>query len=398
MRVPEIRRHAARTASAMAGVGVVVLALASVWAQPPGRATRQPRGETRKPAPVARELRYAPTLAIVLVAYEGLLQNNEKANPEAVRALKQSFARNPSARQTIDKLYRAYRAMTPADRAKVVGPELARATADTRLSRALLEPILAKHFRPRPVMRAEQLPTAVNPAQMRPVEVDARAAPEEAAALVVDQPVPFRERLIGIEPREGHSTTYRVEYTGLYCAREPLDWGAHCEPAVVFVMQQADAPDPEWTRSFGPYEKCDSGDSFPERRWLRHQTPFDRDLHIAATLIEHDVGSLDEIGDAIQSAVDVIAAVVGIWVDVPTAMSNAIADALTWLADVLGFSHDQIGEPQMIAISRGFAERHTRHNSSEGIEYDTFLRFTGPRHPLRRHGDFYVFLDVRVYP
>lgn len=381
---------------AVGGACALGLGMAAVTLVPAQAPTKQPDAAKAQPkAQADKQYRYAPSLALLMVAYEGVLKNNEKANPEAVRALKQSFERNPSARQTVAKLHKAYRALSAADREKIVGKELAQATGDTRLTRAVLEPIFTKHFKKGTVVRAEQAPSAVVPAQMKAVPAE-KPTPAETRALVPDQSVKFHERLVGQEFKEGRSTTYRVDYTGLYCRRAPLDWGTHCEPAVVFVMHQGDA---EWTRSFGPYDRCDGGDSYRERRWLRGETPFNRELTVVATLIEHDAGSLEEIEDALQGAVDVVVGVVGIWFDVPSSISNAIVDALTWVADVLGFSNDQIGEPQMIAFDRGYAERHTGHHTWERFEYDTFLRFTGNMSgPRRQRGDFYVFLDVRQYP
>lgn len=382
------------TAAALLVVVGMVAALAA--AQRP--TTKPDDTKSAAPDPAKKQHRYAPTLAVLMAAYEGVQNKDDKTNPEAVAALKKVYERNPSAKKTLAKLHTSYTALSADEREKVVGKELAKATGQTKLSKKELEPITKKHFKKASAVQADKSPAAVRAEDMKAVAADdkSKEALEELKALPAEgKMIPFRARLIGAEPKEKHSTTYRVDYTGLYCQREPLDWGTHCEPAVVFLMRQAGN---QWTRGFGPYDRIDAGDVKRDRQWLRGCSTLNNELTVTATLIEHDVGSLDEIEDAIDAAVEVVVGVVDTWVDVPDAISNAIADALVWIADVLGLTHDQIGESQTVTFTKRYAERHTGHSTWEGVEYDTFLRFRGNMSgPRRQRGDFYAFLDVREY-
>lgn len=392
----------------LAVFGLTVMTMATVLAQPPTRPTRKAPGKAEQrapalkpaeqptraaqPAPTVRTYRYAPSLGVLMVAYEGVLQNNDRANPELVRAMRQTFQRNPSARRTMEKIHKAYRALPPADRVKVVGRELAQANGDTRLTRAVLEPIFTRHFRRAPTPLAEQSPATMRPADMTPVAVPDREMQLDPDARVPERTVPLRERSLGVEAKEGSSTTYRVDYSGLYCRQEPTDFSTHCEPYVILVMKQGDS---QWTVRKGPYERCDSGDRFPERVSLRNGTPFRNDLYVVATVFEHDLGTPEEIEDAISTGVDALASIADIWWDVPNWLRDAVTDVVTWFADVFGLEDDQIGDPQSIRFTRSYAEAHTGSNSNEGIEYDTYLRCRGDMSGRRRQrGDFYVYLNV----
>ena len=130
-----------RLMGVIGGLVAVLLAVFSVSAQAPSRSERRPGGQAERQSrsalkgqqqkratakadrttPGSRTLRSAPSLAVLMAAYEGVLKNDEKANPEIVRALKLSFEKNPSARQTIAKIHRAYQALNTSDREKIVG-------------------------------------------------------------------------------------------------------------------------------------------------------------------------------------------------------------------------------------------------------------------------------------
>jgi hypothetical protein len=384
--------------AAVAALGLSAFALAAAPRQQPGP-QRKPAPRERPPATAApdaqRELRYAPSLAVLMVAYEGLLANDEKTNPEMVRAMKRSFERNPSARRTFDRIHKAYRALDDAQRTKIVGNELAQANGATKLDRQTLEPIFGRHFKRQPFPLASAFATTVRDADMKAVELPDVEA-KDAAAKVPDKPFAKAERLIGREADEGHSTTYKVEHTGLYCVREPSDFGLHCEPYVVYTMRQGDSG---WTATTGPREDCDSGDLFRNRKTLRGDTPFNRELHVVATCFEHDLGSIAEIEDAISSGVDVLAEVVGIWWDVPSWLRDAVTDVLTWFADLFGLEDDQIGSPVAFRFDRAFAQSNTSHNTWRDVDYDIVLRCTGNmRGSIRQRGDFKLFLNVTPLP
>jgi hypothetical protein len=294
------------------------------------------------------------------------------------------------------KVHAAYRALSTSDREKIVGKELAQANGNTRLTRALLEPILKKQFQLRALLLAEKTRAKVDPAAMRPVEVSDQEMLLDSETKASEKLIPLRERLTGAEPKEGSSTQYRVEYKGLYCRQEPADPGTHCEPYIIFAMRQGDS---QWTRRMGPFERCDSGDKYRNTMTLRSNTPFGNDLDVVATTIEHDLGSIEEIEDAIQTGVDMLAGIVDHWWSVPDWLKDVVTDALTWFADVFGLDDDQIGEPQSIRFTRLYAEAHTGYISWEGFDYDSFLRSQGnPRGRLNQRGDFYNFLNVRPLP
>ncbi|MEO2089167.1 MAG: hypothetical protein ABGY75_06680, partial [Gemmataceae bacterium] len=60
-----------------------------------------------------------------------------------------------------------------------------------------------------------------------------------------------------------------------------------------------------------------------------------------------------------------------------------------WIADVLGLTHDPIGESQTVTFTKRYAERHTGHSTWEGVGYDTFLRVRGNMSGLRRQRGVY---------
>jgi hypothetical protein len=290
------------------------------------------------------------------------------------------------------KVHAAYKSLSTADREKVVGKELVNATGKTKLTKELLQPILARQFKRKPIPLAERLPK-LNPAQMAAVQTSDQEMMQDAKTKLADRPVANRMRARSPELKEGSSQRYRVEYTGLYCRREPADFGLHCEPYVIFVMRQGEN---QWTRGKGPYERCDSGDKFHDRLELRSNTPFGYDLTVTGTTFEHDVGDIDSIEDALQTAVETVAGVVEIWWEVPDWLEDAVVDILTWIADVFGLADDQIGPPQSVRFTRAYAERNTSHITWEGFEYDTFLHCAGNmRGRYRQRGEFYLFLDVR---
>lgn len=55
------------------------------------------------PATKQQQHRYAPTLALVMAAYKGVQDKDDKTNPEAVAALKKAFERNASAKKTMSR-------------------------------------------------------------------------------------------------------------------------------------------------------------------------------------------------------------------------------------------------------------------------------------------------------
>ena len=181
---------------------------------------------------------------------------------------------------------------------------------------------------------------------MTPIMVSEQEMRLDAKTKIADKPARLRERAIGLEAKEGNSTRYRVEYTGLYCRREPADFWFSCEPYVIFTMKQGDS---QWTRRKGPYEDCDSGDHYADHLTLRSNTPFGNDLYVVATLFEHDLGNIEEIEDAIQSTVDTLAGIVDNWWEVPDWLKDIVTDALTWFADLFGLDDDQIGNPSRSA-------------------------------------------------
>jgi len=98
-----------------------------------------------------------PALAVLMIAYEGAKTGQNRAHPELVAAMKKAIAETPGASRTFDKFLRGYKALTPDQRAALVGRELALASPATRLAPALVRQAFAST---RPMTLARELEPA----------------------------------------------------------------------------------------------------------------------------------------------------------------------------------------------------------------------------------------------
>ena len=371
---------------------VAVIALASLLggaAAVPAGAPAKPDDQGKAPPKAKKEYRYAPTLAALVVAYEGVLNNDEKTNPQLVAGLKKAFKDSPSAKQTVEKIRRAYRALPAADREKLVGKDLARADGKTRLTKAVVQPIYKKHLTGTG-LNAENAPAKMTAELLKAVKLPDDVRQSDSKVKIADTKAKNRQRSLGAEPKVDNSTRYRIQYKGLYCRTEPADWG-HCEPYIIFNIAQGENV---WTRRYGPYDDVEDGSVRRDAHTLRTTSFGSGDVTVVATVFEHDLGDIDEIEDAIHATLgannDYFEG--GGWVDI---LRELVADVLSWFADLFGLDDDQIGSPQSITFTKRFAERHTGHVTAHGIDYDRYLRFTGnPRGRASQRGDFFVYLDV----
>ncbi len=358
---------------------IVALAGIAASAQPPDKP---------KPDKPDKVYRYAPTLAVLMVAYEGVLNNDETTNPKMVRHLKQFFESTPSARKTLDKIHKAYKALSTADRQRIVGKEFVNATGKTRLTKAVTEPVFSKHFKRTPPIHADKAPTKMSAELLKPMKLPDSVKQADAKNLKQDRPIQVKQRNLGNEPPVDNSTRYAIKYTGLYCRTEPADVG-HCEPYVIFSITQGDR---YWTRRYGPYDSIADGDAKRDEHTLRTTSFGSGDVKVTATVFEHDLGNLDDIQDAIHAALGCDDS----WGEGTLDMlTEVIADVLSWFAALFGLDDDVIGGPRTIRFTKSFAERHTGHSTTHGISYDTYLRFTGGSSaPARERGDFFIYFDV----
>lgn len=344
--------------------------------------------------PVKAQYRYAPTLAALMVGYEGVLNNDDKTNPQLVAAVKQALNDSPSVKKVVEKVHKAYTALPAADREKLVGKQLAGADGKTRLTKDLMRPIFAKHFKGTG-LKAEDAPAKMTAEALKPLKLADDVRRSDPKVKVPDAKVNNRQRALGTQPKVDNSTRYEIKYTGLYCRTEPADWG-HCEPYVIFNIAQGDRV---WTRRYGPYADVEDGTARRDPHTLRTTSFGSGDVTVVATVFEHDLGNIDELEDAIHAALgangdyfepDSSGAVM--WMDV---LREAVADILTWFVALFGLDDDQIGAPQSITFTKRFAERHQGKETAHGIDFDRYLRFTGdPRGRASQRGDFFVYFDV----
>jgi hypothetical protein len=398
-------RGIALIAALAAGIFAVALVGAAL-AQPEYGKDLASGGQDDRQQP-QRPPRSVPSLAVYMLAYEAASTGKEGGDPEMVKALNKAFAENPEARETFAMLHKAYQDLPAERRRALVGPELATATAKTRLSRDVIKRSLftrtsvarsAATFTKLP--GSEKAPARTKTGKSKPESLEAKDPEGLPPALRLNRK---DDEQIGEEVKEGQSSLYRVTYKGMYLTDENDDWGTSCEPYVIFVMHQKGKT---WTRRAGPFSMDDGSKSFKEID-LRSKTPFgvgtifgfeQWPLQVTALGWENDSWDPKAVQNAVAVAVETgcdVAKSEG--VNCTDKIENLATDALNWFVGLFANDDDQVGPPKEFTIDLAFAKSHegSTTDPDSGHVKDFWLLFDGDGD--KQWGDeyrYWVAIDV----
>jgi hypothetical protein len=397
--LPSTLRQPTATLTAVLVLSMIA-ATGTTWAQsrrpdgsPPAGALQDLRAKAQSDSARTTAMPKEPLvfLGTLMVAYEGAITGDSRANPELVGAMKNALDRDPEARDVFAMIFKEYKALPVSERERLVGKQLAQATSKTKLSKDLVkQSFFAK---PHPLTTTPDLQLddtmarpKVRPDNRKPTNERQRAEAQNPKELPPGILKRKPDGFVGVQPPQQNSPAYSFWYKGLYCQDEGNDWGSSCEPYVLITMAEGDYV---WTFRGGPYEGADSGDQFPRNQRLRNSRPITSPVTVTWVVMENDDWKPEQFQAFVNTAYIVAAAGGKLFnYKLPPSIRETVMDAIRLFKWIFKNDDDHVGTIVEVYTPAQADAICNKNFTWRGFKYDRTLRFAGSSYV------FWTFLDI----
>ncbi|HEV8657736.1 MAG TPA: hypothetical protein VGS96_03825 [Thermoanaerobaculia bacterium] len=368
--------------------------------------------QTNRPAVrmPARRARTVPLLAIFMVAYDGVQKGTTTSNTRLVSAMQKVLNETPGAADAFAALHNRYVALTPQQRAALVGPELANATADTQLSPELIHRTFLSAMR-RVALPSEAPIVWLTDAQVAAARRRASGTEKPSSVEALDpshEPPGVKNIKTGTAKEveffgpQGVLTQtlpkitipppvyYSMRYKGFFCSDEGSDWGSSSEPYMIFNMVQGGKV---WTQLAGPFGNTDTGDKVYKDISLLDKSTFLNPLQLQVIVMENDNWDPKQLVSVIQSGVSIYCEY-ETGGDCPKGTVDILGDILDWFFGLWENDDDLVGDVhgETIDIKTYFKSAYHQPSMDHGFLRTEAMLFDGTK---TSDGRYWLFFELR---